>query len=950
MTHKDDTFDGIDESDHSISEERGQYQARSREHRYTIAEAARLKSVSYHTVSRAIRRGRLPVTRLGRMALISAKDLDSWRPMREKAPRKYRTQEPASEPSPLQRDVDDAQSLDLAQRLSSYYEDFHKSASAEDREALALSICDKFAEGFGLTRAAFWEFDLAARRVRLVARTDPTFNPFPNDFEFSDIPFVVNFVGNGQSRLVYDLRAELSGNQLSSLAAELDIDVMLMSPLQVSRRMLGFVCGDRAGQIIELTQEQLVLAQRMASQAALALEYNRVLTAESAQTQTLATMVDQVDAAICACDADGRMTVINRRHRELAGYEGTSDAELLGLHAREYLAMNTAKRFFFDNTPFTVDDHPLIRALNGETTRNVEYTIEAEGKPPVAISASGSPIYVNGKMTGCVSTGHEISREQIGLKMRLERERERGNLIRAATTEFNSLGSPYDVTSYALKTAIEGLDGDIGAVYLQSQPGRLQVISVQNRDFPEEEMGSIDLMAVPNTALTMATGIPTLINSNMSVRMDSQASRESQSVVTLIVPMKVETEAAGVIYVGFDKEPSLQTADYDFARQIADLAALALLRLRQLDDVNTSLTQLRATVDQLPQALLIVSYPAGRVVVANRAAEAMWDRNLRDEPVLAEDLAVIDTEGRKRTRPHHPLLRVLQTGQEYLGEPLTVERRDGTQLEVLANHAPLHSDQGLLLGSVSILQDRENFKPLDRAKDEFLSVVAHEIRNPLTSLRGNLQLLERRLGRPEPEEPGAMKTRIQAVIGQVDRIAELVARMLDISRADLGKLDLSIADTDAVTLINEVVHGVTGADPGRHVRVNLPDSVPVMWDETRVQQVLVNLLTNAIRYAPDGPIEVVLTESDNDTVAISVRDHGNGVPPRIRRRLFKQYYRFDDGQEDREAAHDGSRGLGIGLYISARLAREHGGRLEVDDAPGGGAIFTLTLPRIAQAS
>ncbi|MEJ7838082.1 MAG: HAMP domain-containing sensor histidine kinase, partial [Thermomicrobiales bacterium] len=221
---------------------------------------------------------------------------------------------------------------------------------------------------------------------------------------------------------------------------------------------------------------------------------------------------------------------------------------------------------------------------------------------------------------------------------------------------------------------------------------------------------------------------------------------------------------------------------------------------------------------------------------------------------------------------------------------------------------------------------------------------AHEIRNPLTALRGNLQLLERRMRRGTREDIDAEIKRIHGVVDQVDRIGELVTRMLDVSRADLGKLDIDVSETDASLLVQAVVNEVTGTDPMRDIRVTAPEQLSVSWDETRIQQVMVNLLTNAIRYAPDGPIEVDLRQPSEDTVTVTVRDYGQGVPPRIRQRLFKQYYRFDDGQDDQEVALDGSRGLGIGLYISARIVREHGGRLDVADADGGGAVFTVTLP------
>jgi signal transduction histidine kinase len=210
-----------------------------------------------------------------------------------------------------------------------------------------------------------------------------------------------------------------------------------------------------------------------------------------------------------------------------------------------------------------------------------------------------------------------------------------------------------------------------------------------------------------------------------------------------------------------------------------------------------------------------------------------------------------------------------------------------------------------------------------------------------------LQLIQRRIRkRGEVESRKEEVDRLGIVIEQADRIAELVGRMLDISRVDLDRLDLAFQETDASAIVRLVVNGLSGLSPDRTIRISAPDQLPVEWDQVRVEQILMNLLTNAVRYAPDGPIDIEARLDASERVQISVRDYGPGVPARIRRRLFKQYYRFDDGQEDRDRTLDGSQGLGIGLYISARLARSHNGTLEVDDAEGGGALFRLTLPRM----
>jgi signal transduction histidine kinase len=289
----------------------------------------------------------------------------------------------------------------------------------------------------------------------------------------------------------------------------------------------------------------------------------------------------------------------------------------------------------------------------------------------------------------------------------------------------------------------------------------------------------------------------------------------------------------------------------------------------------------------------------------------------------------------------------LRTQEQTVGEPLTVVRSNGERVDVLASHSPLFDGRGTIVGSVSVLQDRADFKPLDRSKDEFISVVAHELRNPLTSLRGNLQLLQRRFRKRDDDTVDQDVERIDSIITQVDRIADLVSRMLDVSRVDLGSLDVSVSDTDAGMLVRSVVLEAQGLNSDRPIEFRGPETLAVVWDAARVQQVLGNLMQNAARYAPEGPVAVELCHSDPDRVRITVRDHGPGVPAAIKKRLFKQYHRFDDGQDARSLATNGNHGLGIGLYISARLARAHGGSLTVENAADGGAIFTLDLPRDA---
>ena len=933
-----------------ISESPGQYDVSGRDGKFTITEAAQIKGVSYHTVSRAIRRGRLPVQRLGRMALIAEEDLISWRPMREKAPRKYRQPDPSLDVPTSQLDGRQSEPLDLATQLSTYYEEIHLAAAESSLAEFVTLVCARFAEAFGLSRVGLWVLDEPDNNAYRAGAFGDEFNPFPKTFSLDEIPFVLAFGKVGQARIVIDLKAELT-----DWANEQDtggVDVLLAAPLRLRSRAIGIICGDRSGQELELTQEQLSLAHRLANQIALAFEYNRSLRTEARHTLQLTTIMEEVDAAICACDSQGRITVMNATHRFLAGYTDDEADELIGRSARDYLSLNSERRFHLDGSRFLLSEHPLIRAIAGETVHEIEYQIIHDGREPVVVVASGTPIMINGEFLGAVSTAREVSRERRHLdRGRLaiaesESKAIRTQVLADATSALLGARTAEDVYDISLRVLLDQLRANFSSIYRKEGGGKLRLMARNGFPMPEEE-DVYDVIAFPNTATALASGYPSTLRREATLLLESRNQTDSQTITSMIVPLQLQQETIGVMYANFREARELEAEEFDFAHRLSEVVSSALVRIREQDELRSSQARLLAVIDQLPQAMLIIAYPGGEVVVANRAAEAMWGISLRDPNFRAENLSVIDTEGRHSDRHNHPLLRSLQTGNDYLGEPLTVERSDVVQIEVLANHTPILDSNGLILGTVSVLQDRTNFKPLDRAKDEFLSVVAHEIRNPLTALRGNLQLLERRVRRNGREDADDEIKRLRTVIEQVDRIAELVSRMLDISRADLGKLDISTSETDASILVQSVVNQVSGADASRDFRVTAPQHLSVNWDETRIQQVLTNLLTNAMRYAPDGPIEVALQEQDADFVTITVRDHGHGVPRRIRKRLFKQYYRFDDGQEDSETALDGSRGLGIGLYISSRLVRAHGGRLEVDDAPEGGAIFTVTLPRIA---
>jgi excisionase family DNA binding protein len=237
---------------------------------YTMAEAARLKGVSYHTVSRAVRRGKLPATRLGRMALITSEDLRDWRPMRERAPRKYRRREPNPEATPALLDLASAERVELASRLASLYETLFAAAGAMPRDELFALLADRLAGALGLRRVAIRLLDEARGRTVRVATYGPPLTTLPDETPIDDSPLSLD-ISRPPRAVVEDLSA-----RESEARATLNVTSLLIAPIRLGDRFAGAIVADRAGEPFRFDQGELDLAQAMANIAALALNSARV--------------------------------------------------------------------------------------------------------------------------------------------------------------------------------------------------------------------------------------------------------------------------------------------------------------------------------------------------------------------------------------------------------------------------------------------------------------------------------------------------------------------------------------------------------------------------------------------------------------------------------------------------------------------------------------------------
>jgi signal transduction histidine kinase len=227
-----------------------------------------------------------------------------------------------------------------------------------------------------------------------------------------------------------------------------------------------------------------------------------------------------------------------------------------------------------------------------------------------------------------------------------------------------------------------------------------------------------------------------------------------------------------------------------------------------------------------------------------------------------------------------------------------------------------------------------------QARDEFLSLASHELRTPLTSVRGYAQLLRTRLPNTNAapgKDDGAVPRAVEAIDRQSLRLCRLIEQLLDVSRVQSGKLELEQQPLDLVEVARDVVAGLQLIVPEYCLVIQANRPVEAIADRLRLEQVLTNLITNAARYARGGDqIEVEVASTRDGRALLAVRDHGQGVAPEHRARIFERYYQAQNGRP--------SSGLGVGLYITREIVERHGGRIALESPADGGARFVITLP------
>ncbi|MCQ3938950.1 MAG: hypothetical protein DPW18_18175 [Chloroflexi bacterium] len=399
-------------------------------------------------------------------------------------------------------------------------------------------------------------------------------------------------------------------------------------------------------------------------------------------------------------------------------------------------------------------------------------------------------------------------------------------------------------------------------------------------------------------------------------------SSKPQPLALLAVALRHENRYYGVVWAGYEQPRKFSDSDVRFVTTLAGQAALAVANAHLYLNVEASRRQLEAIINSTPDPVIVTDH-RNRLLIANRAAAAALGQGMDDASSGMETEKVVKLK---------PLLTLLQgaASEKQSAEIMLSDKRT-----YLATASPVMVE-GRQIGRVCIMRDVTHFKELDSLKSEFVATVSHDLRSPLTLMRGYATMLDT-VGELNEQQQGYVKK----IISGVENMSRLVNNLLDLGRIEIG-VGLQVEHVTVLDIIERVTSALQlqAAQKNIVLNVELPRDMPhaVEADQALLHQAVYNLVENAIKYTPENGRVFIRTISQPDYLIFAIEDSGIGITPEDIPYLFEKFYR---GRQREARSQPGS---GLGLAIVHSIAESHRGRVWVESTVGKGSIFYLQIP------
>ena len=716
---------------------------------------------------------------------------------------------------------------------------------------------------------------------------------------------------------------------------------ILVVPLLSGNEALGTMFLNWVREQHDFTAPELALVQAIAAQVGASVR-NAMLHQQARDNLALAleserryrNLFESADDAIFNLDVRGRLLLVNRKAEALVG-RGRGD--LLGSN-------------FVD----------LVSPERQDWLREMLAEVREGGSPPYAseleLLGRGEAIPLEVTISPTWHQGTVRALQLIGRDIRLRRqaEAERERLLTQATELAARLRASLYQVGMALASGLE-LDEALDVIV------RLAA-DIIRADFSclwflEEETGDLVLRASaglgdhPQQCTRIEVGSALdgqVVLSGEPLHLDSvQDDPRSKSLAVLVrtgvqtylgVPLRIQERVVGTLSLLRRGAVPFDPAEQQLLASFAHQASVAIERRQLYAAIVQQWGETHAIIQSSADAIMILDADR-RLVRLNPAAERLFGQSSQEMLGLHCQEVICGLEDRGTTPEEGPCpFDFLSDETDSIYREHQIVRPDGRRVDIGASYGVIRDERHRTVRVVAVLRDISRQKELQRMWSEFVSTVSHELRTPLALIKGYVATLLR----PDlTMDDGKRRRFLSSVDTASDRLGRLIDNLLSASQLEAGSLRMNYQPLDLGEVIRQVVTQMKRHPPKHRFQVEVPPKgLSLRADRDKVVQVLINMISNAIKYSPAGsPITIVSrVDEDSDMMRTSIADQGEGIPVDQLERIFEKFYRVTEGSSGTKP------GVGLGLYICRTIVEAHGGLTWAESEPGKGSTFVFTLP------